>query len=137
MAGICLQDHRRRSAQHGGKSTETADSTLTFGSYLTANTQHLQNKPYYGKSKHIFFQRIQNVWLNCQNAQNVDTKSSISYSNEIPLHMRTFLFNPLKPSGHYMHHQFNIQQLYVLPTQCICVFCADLTTNSDYFPIQH
>ena len=45
--------------------------------------------------------------------------------------------NPLKPSGHYMYHQFNIQQFYVLPTQCIYVFCLDLTTNGDYFPIQH
>jgi len=26
---------------------------------------------------------------------------------------------------------------YVLPTQCIYVFCVDLTTNSDYFPVQH
>ena len=25
-------------------------------------------------------------------------------------------FNPLKPTGYVMHHQFNIQQLYVLPT---------------------
>jgi hypothetical protein len=33
--------------------------------------------------------------------------------------------------------RFNIQQCYVLPTQCIYVFCADLRTNSDYFPIQH
>ena len=33
--------------------------------------------------------------------------------------------------------KFNIQQLYVLPTQCIYVFCVDLRTNSDYFPIQH
>jgi hypothetical protein len=32
---------------------------------------------------------------------------------------------------------FNIQQYYVLPTQCIYVFCVDLRTNSDYFPIQH
>ena len=31
----------------------------------------------------------------------------------------------------------NIQQFYVLPTQCIYVFCVDLRTNSDYFPIQH
>jgi hypothetical protein len=68
--------------------------------------------------------------------------------------------NPLKPSGHhmyrtaatictaqwslyvphsgrYMYHQFNIQQFYVMPTQCICVFCVDLRTNSHYFPIQH
>ena len=40
-------------------------------------------------------------------------------------------------SGYYMYRQFNIQQLYVLPTQCIYVFCVDLRTNSDYFPIQH
>ena len=32
---------------------------------------------------------------------------------------------------------FNIQQFYVLPTQCIYVFCVDLRTNSDYFHIQH
>ena len=39
-------------------------------------------------------------------------------------------------SGHYMYHQFNIQ-FYVLPTRCIDVFCVDLRTNSDYFPIQY
>ena len=43
----------------------------------------------------------------------------------------------LKPSGHYMYHQFNIQQFYVLPTQCIYVFCVDLRTNIHYFPTQH
>ena len=43
----------------------------------------------------------------------------------------------LKPGGHYMYYQFNIQQFYVLPTQCIYVFCVDLRTNGDYFPIQH
>ena len=47
------------------------------------------------------------------------------------------IFNALKPSGHYMYRQFNIQQFYVLSTQCIYVFCVDLRTNSDYFPIQH
>jgi len=34
-----------------------------------------------------------------------------------------------------MYRQFNIQQFYVLPTQCIYVFCMDLRKNSDYFPI--
>ena len=29
--------------------------------------------------------------------------------------------NLLKPTGHVMHHQFNIQQLYVLPTLYLCV----------------
>ena len=40
-------------------------------------------------------------------------------------------------SGHYMYHQFHIHQPYVLPTQCIYVFCVDLRTNKHYFPIQH
>jgi len=35
-----------------------------------------------------------------------------------------------------MYYQFHIQQFYVLPTQCIYVFCVDLRTNSDYFPLQ-
>ena len=43
----------------------------------------------------------------------------------------------IERSGHYMYRQFNIQQFYVLPTQCIYVFCVDLRTNSHYFPIQH
>ena len=29
-----------------------------------------------------------------------------------------------------MHLQFNIQQSYVLPTQCMYVLCVDLRTNS-------
>jgi len=33
--------------------------------------------------------------------------------------------------------RFNNKQFYVLPTQCINVFCVDLRTNSDYFPIKH
>ena len=43
----------------------------------------------------------------------------------------------LKPSGHYTYRQFNIHKFSVLPTQCICVFCVDLRTNSDYFAIRH
>jgi len=48
-----------------------------------------------------------------------------------------YVVNPLKTSGHYMYHQFNIQQFCVLPTQCIYLFYMDLRTNIDYFPIQH
>ena len=53
------------------------------------------------------------------------------------LQLQINLVNPLKPSGHYMYHQFNIQRFYVLPTLCIYMFRVDLRTNSDYFPIQH
>ena len=31
------------------------------------------------------------------------------------------LFNLLKPTGHVMHQQFNIQQLYALPKLYLCV----------------
>ena len=38
---------------------------------------------------------------------------------------RLMLFDPLQPSGHYLYHQFNIQQFYVLPTQLyLCVLCG-------------
>ena len=46
------------------------------------------------------------------------------------------LFNLLKPTGHVMHQQFYIQQLYVLP-HCIYVFCIYLRTNSDLCHLQH
>ena len=46
-------------------------------------------------------------------------------------------FNLSKPNGYVMHQQFNIQQLYFLPTQCIYVFCIYLRTNSDLCHLQH
>ena len=33
--------------------------------------------------------------------------------------------------------RFNIQQFYFLVTKYVSVFCTDLRTKSDYFPIQH
>ena len=63
--------------------------------------------------------------------------TTVTNLSELNTNTNIFIFiNPLKPSGHYMYHQFNIQQFYALPTQCIYVFCVDLRTNSDYFPIQ-
>ena len=35
--------------------------------------------------------------------------------------MYILLINLLKPTGHVMHQQFNIQQLYALPTLYLCV----------------
>ena len=32
-----------------------------------------------------------------------------------------YIFNLLKPTGYVMHQQFNIQQLYALPTLYLCV----------------
>jgi len=42
-----------------------------------------------------------------------------------------------KLSGYFCTAMFDIHKFYVLPTQCIYVFCVDLRTNSDYFPLQH
>ena len=38
----------------------------------------------------------------------------------------------LKPSGHYMYHQSDIHQCYVVLTQCIYVLWTDLRTKSDH-----
>ena len=51
------------------------------------------------------------------------------------------LFNLLNPTGHVMHQQFNIQQLYVLPTLYECVLylsenkqrLVPLTASTDWF----
>jgi len=43
-------------------------------------------------------------------------------------------FKPSEHSGRYMYHQINIQRFYVLPTQCIYVFCVDLRTKERLFP---
>ena len=44
--------------------------------------------------------------------------------------------NLSKPTGHVMKHQFNIQQLYALPTLYLW-FCVYLTTKSDLCHLQH
>ena len=47
-----------------------------------------------------------------------------------------FVFNLLKPTGHVMHQQFNIQQLYVLPTLYLCVLY--LSENKQrFYHLQH
>jgi len=53
------------------------------------------------------------------------------------LRYRQDVFANYKTSGYYTYHQFNIQHFYSLPTQFTYVFCVDLRTNRDYFPIQH
>ena len=46
-------------------------------------------------------------------------------------------FNYVSSSDYFTYGHFKLQQFYVLPTQCIYVFCVDLRTNSDYFAVQH
>ena len=59
---------------------------------------------------------INNFRENCRLCSQVRDKSCpIGY-----VYMKV-QFNILKPTGHVMHQQFNIQQLYVLPTLYLCV----------------
>jgi hypothetical protein len=44
-------------------------------------------------------------------------------------------FNLLNSTGHVMHHQFNIQQQYALPTLYLCVLY--LSENSDFCHLQY
>jgi hypothetical protein len=80
------------------------------------------------------------VWLICNCLLNVALRSAVRYGSAPAAFtgiVRKILINPLQYSGHYICHQFNFQQFYVESSQCINVFCVDLRTNSDYFPIQH
>ena len=47
---------------------------------------------------------------------------------------RLLNINNLNPTLHYMYHQFNIQQLYALPTLYLCVY---LIANSDLCHLLH
>ena len=57
----------------------------------------------------MFFQRL--VIGETKDRRTAETKDT-DYNEKIYL---------LKPTGHVMHQQFNIQQLYVLPTLYLCV----------------
>jgi hypothetical protein len=51
-------------------------------------------------------------------------RSAIKHDVYCLRNTETFFINIvklLKPTGHVMHQQFNIQQLYVLPTLYLCV----------------
>ena len=52
------------------------------------------------------------------------------------LSLSAISLNLLKTPSYVMHQQFNIQQLYALPT-CIYAFCIYLRTNSDLCHLQH
>ena len=46
------------------------------------------------------------------------------------------IINLLKPTGHVIHQQFNIQQLYVLPTLYLCVLYLS-ENKHDLCHLQH
>jgi len=97
--------------------------------------------------KYILLRNKPSIWQRTVNQTNMygNLYFVIMMSNWKEIHLKKTVskrkhrlnIKTSKPSGHCMYRQFNIQQFSVLPTQCIYVFCVDLRTNSDYFPIQH
>jgi len=47
--------------------------------------------------------------------------TSFTYLHYFYVCLSKQFINLLKPTGYMMHHQFNIQQLYALPTLYLCV----------------
>ena len=75
-------------------------------------------------------QRMTQHWIvrRCTNSsQGLERYSHIAVGRLLQPFAQT-LASLAEPPGHYTDHQFNIQQFYFLPTQCICVFCVDLRT---------
>jgi hypothetical protein len=70
-------------------------------------------------------------------------RSDICHRNLFPERGRKFKdflvhsINLLKPTGYVMHHQFNIQQLYTLPTVYLFIFCIYLRTNNYLCHLHH
>ena len=91
---------------------------------------------------------LQYKYCVCASSNNVCTRGLINFMREVLMSERHSIqqadifysddlhinwdanVDHLNTSGHYMYRQFNIQQFYVLHTQCTCVFCVDLRTNS-------
>ena len=67
---------------------------------------------------HNILKAFKQVWMKNDTAQNVSESYWDTYI--VAIRCKNDI-NVLKPTGHVMHQQFNIQQLYVLPTLYLCV----------------
>jgi len=63
-------------------------------------------------------------------SQNMNLEN-IQYISELAMQMKLNILLyiiPFKPGD----SGFNVEGFYILPTQCVCVFCMDIRTNSNY-----
>ena len=52
-----------------------------------------------------------------------------TFARELCLTMLHCVLDPLRHSGHYMHRQFNMHKVYILPTQCVYVYLSLVVTK--------
>ena len=68
---------------------------------------------------------------------NEDRHEDYKYGASYPFVVLMSSTNLQSPLGALHITMFHIQELCVLPKQHIHVFCIDLRTNINYFPVQH
>ena len=87
----------------------------------------------------VYLHRIRHsVWVwRLQQKHEIMVMLSDLLKRSIELRRNVLHVSLLRPVVTICTIKFTIYKSYVLPTQCIYVFCVDLRTNSYYFPIQH
>ena len=82
--------------------------------------------------KHSKRQEHRKCFAESRSTKNLPRQYLFSKFHTAPrMYQNVTSYNLLKPTGHVMHQQFNIQQLYVLPTLYLCVLC--LSENKQRF----
>jgi len=66
-------------------------------------------------------QAIEGVWFFFTLPESAPSPTPLLFSGNRDLPQSGSRVNLLKPIGYVMHHQFNIQQIYALPTLYLCV----------------
>ena len=112
----------------GFKRLRQTNNTSRTNQALPTKTDKTINQPSFKiqtvKYYSIDVDKILNVFENCKENSGSPSpaqKHGILDVGVLILSTCTFVFNLLKPTGHVMHQQFNIQQLYLLPTLHLCV----------------
>ena len=106
----CLQNHRHLPTHEENEARKvTAKQELQvpdvtrFQNFLSDTIRYNRNSEIKGRLK-----------VKCWLPFTSESLPCVSYQQNLKI-------NLLKPPGHVMHQQFNIQQLYALPTLYLCV----------------
>ena len=73
-----------------------------------------------GSRRALSLDEVRQTWLRGERTEEIEFKVLVTDIREEPTALY-YVLTLLNPTGHVMHHQFNIQQLYALPTLYLCV----------------
>jgi len=102
---------------------------VTYSSHVTVLVPHvapglsLENPTFCPRSVFMCFVWIweQTAIISLYSTNWLVFITEIVFTTRYGLNLRVTYINPSKPSGHYMYHQFDTQQFYVLPTVYLCI----------------